>query len=578
MLGAVIITTVMLGIGVALRSRFSIFATARIPASLLAGALGLIAAQLLRYAFWAAKQAHLDAGWISESQSFYLPSMANLRLWPSWLIAVVFAGMLLSKSRQQPGSDDQLPEPIGQESERERFSPIAREALMVWIIAIGQTAIGLSLVWWWAGPQFGLPASAGMLIETGFAGGHGTAAAMGTVLAHPRIGMSTGLDLGILMATLGLVYGLVSGIAWIEVGVRCGWIASGSSQHVRPPVPAEQRGNDAPNRECRSVLRTECVGNDRIGLGEPRDEPDATAQGPGESKSSSIATRGMGAQRSPRPSSDAIDPLLLQLVWLMLAFTVGLGLRLAADQMAAAVDSVGWFATASAGDSGADISGADVLRDRLRISSVVGSFPLFIYTLFGGAIVRFAIVHTAGEHWIDHQRIQRLVGSSMDLLVVAAVATLNLAVVASLWIPMLGLFLCGAIWSTFCLLVLSRKILPESHWFELGLINFGMSTGTTATGFVLLRVVDPDLETPAAKQYALAAPLSAPFVGGGMITVGLPLLLLERVPIGISAVGMSLLLLGLIAWGIVWKSRITVARTAANAEIRSAKKSVVENR
>ena len=84
-------------------------------------------------------------------------------------------------------------------------------------------------------------------------------------------------------------------------------------------------------------------------------------------------------------------------------------------------------------------------------------------------------------------------------------------------------------------MVLSRRILPHEHWFELGLINYGMSTGTTATGFVLLRLVDPELESGAAEDYALAAPLSSPFLGGGMITIALPLLVLERVPLFATA-------------------------------------------
>jgi len=92
-----------------------------------------------------------------------------------------------------------------------------------------------------------------------------------------------------------------------------------------------------------------------------------------------------------------------------------------------------------------------------------------------------------------------------------------------------------------CLFFLSPRMLAKSHWFELGLINYGMSTGTTATGFVLLRLVDPQLNTDAAKQYALAAPLSAPMVGGGLITIGLPLLVLQRVPIGVSAVVLSVI-------------------------------------
>ena len=54
-----------------------------------------------------------------------------------------------------------------------------------------------------------------------------------------------------------------------------------------------------------------------------------------------------------------------------------------------------------------------------------------------------------------------------------------------------------------------------------------MSTGTTAQGMMLLRIVDQDLESGAAEYYAMAAPLSAPFIGGGIVTLTLPLILLQ---------------------------------------------------
>ena len=119
----------------------------------------------------------------------------------------------------------------------------------------------------------------------------------------------------------------------------------------------------------------------------------------------------------------------------------------------------------------------------------------------------------------------------MDVLVVAAIASLNLTAVAALATPLMILFAAGAIWTTVCLLLLSRWILPEPYWFQLGLINYGMSTGTTATGFVLLKMVDPELKSGAAEDYALAAPLSAPFIGGGILTVALPLLILSLIHI-----------------------------------------------
>ena len=105
------------------------------------------------------------------------------------------------------------------------------------------------------------------------------------------------------------------------------------------------------------------------------------------------------------------------------------------------------------------------------------------------------------------------------------------------------------IWTAICLMVISRRVLPKSHWFQLGLINYGMSTGVTATGFVLLRIVDPELKTEAAKEYAIAAPFSAPFIGGGLLTFSLPLLVLERVPMSVTAISLTLLVGILVAVG-----------------------------
>ena len=81
-----------------------------------------------------------------------------------------------------------------------------------------------------------------------------------------------------------------------------------------------------------------------------------------------------------------------------------------------------------------------------------------------------------------------------------------------------GLLRGGAV----CLLVLAPRLLPRAYWFELGLLNYGFSTANTPQGFMLLRIVDPELKSGAAEDYAVAAPLSAPFIGGGVVTFVLP--------------------------------------------------------
>lgn len=526
------IVGLLLFAGLLLRRALPWLVRARVPASLVGGLLGLVLAQSIGHLLveqppgapeadvvQATGAGHAaEAGRAEAASTRWAIAMKRLRQWPGALIAVVFAGMLLAR-------DPSGGKRVGGRSRSAGLSlrGVGRQGLMVWIIVLGQSAIGLWVTWAFIQPWYDLPNSTGLLIETGFAGGHGTAAAMGNVLNHPSIGLEEGLDLGILMATAGLIYGLLSGIAWVNVGLAHRWM---------PSV--------LPDRDEQ----------------EPRDAVGQTGDFPGT----------LGRQRVP---IEEIDPLLLQGVWLALALAIGVALQWAVGQAAAGADS--WAAEPSAaevagnfppGVAGADDATSNLpledpsreeLRARVSWFGIAGSFPLFIYSLLGGAVVRWGLCTFGGAAWIDALTIHRWTGSAMDLLVVAAVTTLDLTVITALWLPFVLLFVAGAAWSTFCLLFLSRRILPEPIWFPLALINFGMSTGTTATGFVLLRVVDPELRTGAAEDYALAAPLSAPFIGGGMLTIGLPLLLLERIPIVASAASATLVVVILVAIG--WQRR-----------------------
>ena len=57
--------------------------------------------------------------------------------------------------------------------------------------------------------------------------------------------------------------------------------------------------------------------------------------------------------------------------------------------------------------------------------------------------------------------------------------------------------------------------------------GFGTRFGVTATGLLLLRVVDPDYETEAAEAFAAKQLLHEPFMGGGLWTgAAIPLLAL----------------------------------------------------
>ena len=235
-----------------------------------------------------------------------------------------------------------------------------------------------------------------------------------------------------------------------------------------------------------------------------------------------------------RIRAEIIDPLAFQLCLLAAAFGIGYAIQQAFLLL------VGRFSDA-------------------QTMEYIGNIPLFLFTLLGGWTLREGM-HLAGiGHLIDPPSINRLTGIAMEILIVAALATLRIEAAAEYLWPVVILLVVGCAWCVFCLVWLSRQLLPREYWFELGLINYGMSTGTTAQGLMLLRIVDPDLESSAAEDYAAAAPLSAPFIGGGVLTV-------LGIPMALSAVGYAPVI---IACGVLMVGLYIAGRAVARADDRN---------
>ena len=194
---AILTATTLLLLGFVLRARLRILQTLFVPASVIGGLLGLLAVQ---------------GGLLSETLAAPTAAIAgHLRGWPAALIAVVFAGLLLERPKEGIGRS---------------VRGAALNGIMVWIIVLGQVAIGLAAAWLFVRPVYDVPPAFGQLLEAGFAGGHGTATALGAIFGE-MLDFEAGLDLGLFMATVGLVLSVVVGIVLVNIGVRAGWTRSG---------------------------------------------------------------------------------------------------------------------------------------------------------------------------------------------------------------------------------------------------------------------------------------------------------------------------------------------------------------
>jgi len=159
-------------------------------------------------------------------------------------------------------------------------------------------------------------------------------------------------------------------------------------------------------------------------------------------------------------------------------------------------------------------------------AQVFESFPLFPLCMLGGVAVQWLADRFDPHEHMDHGLMLRIQNCALDFLVVAAIATIRLDVVAKGWLPLVILIAAGIGWNVLCLTAVARRAFKDA-WFERGIAEMGQSMGVTATGLLLLRVVDPDYETEAAEAFAAKQLLHEPFMGGGLWTgAAIPLLAL----------------------------------------------------
>ena len=154
-----------------------------IPASLLAGIIGLI----LGPYFVGVIPTEITSTWSNLSGK---------------LIVLVFAPMLMGKGKKTEG---------GVEFVKKVASSVSWSYLGCFV----QYAVPLLMAVFLLVPVFHVPELFGVIVEAGWAGGHGTAAGMAAV--YEEIGWLEGQSLAVTSATFGLVYGILGGVVLIPL-------------------------------------------------------------------------------------------------------------------------------------------------------------------------------------------------------------------------------------------------------------------------------------------------------------------------------------------------------------------------
>lgn len=422
---ALLLAGALLLVAKLIRVRWTLAQRLFLPSSIIAGGIGLLAGPDVLG--MVADRAGFDG--LAEGGIFGTDVLEVWETLPELLISVVFATLFLGSRIPRPKEAAHLAGP--------------QLALGI-TMGSGQYVIGLLLGILVLAPVFGMNPLAGALIEIGFEGGHGTAA--GLAPTFEEFGFEEGIDIALGLATIGVVTGVVIGIAIINWGVRTGRTAL--LKEDAEASLAEQRG-----------------------LFERED-------------------RRAAAVMTVRPAS--IEPLAIHFGIVAVAVLLGQAM----------------------------LSGLQALEQALWVDTVelFEFVPLFPLAMLGGVLVQLVIDRVDHNGVVDRRSMMRLQGLSLDLLIVTALATLSLQVIADNLGPFVILAVAGVVWNVGVFFVFARRMLPE-FWFERGIGDLGQSLGVTATGLILIRVSDPDQRTPAYEAFGYKQLAFEPFFGGGIVTV-----------------------------------------------------------
>lgn len=172
--------------------------------------------------------------------------------------------------------------------------------------------------------------------------------------------------------------------------------------------------------------------------------------------------------------------------------------------------------------------------------------PLFPMAMIGGILIQIIFNKVDKSHILDRPMISRIQGFALDILILTAIGTISLDVIGSHIVPFLLLAVMGIIWNVFGVLVLAPRIIP-SYWFERSIGDFGQSMGVTATGLLLMRVVDPKNDSPAFESFGYKQLFFEPFLGGGLVTALSVPLIFKFGPIPFLIISVIMCLIGLLS-------------------------------
>lgn len=379
--------SMLLLIGLFLRSRVKVLQKLFIPVAVVAGLVGLV----------------LGSEVLGKFCPFYIHWSDNVSSFANPLLAILFVTQFISLSFN---------------------SKMIKKCTL--LFCISTSVIGVQVLSAMGmGRLFGLPDGAALLPFGAFYGAHGIPQVIAGI--YDTVGYwnyDEASAFGTTYATIGMLYGIIVGILILNIGIRRGWVSAEKSGNL-----SEEDYTGILNKENRFKFMKAFT------------------------------------------SDIAFDPLTLHFAIVLAIMIVAYGLL-------------------------------NLLHRIPLFSGFAIYVPAIIVSLVFGIIAR----KTPLSDFLDNDSLAHIGSLALEFLIVTAIATMKLDVIMNNAAAILTISFTGLILTTIVLMTLPRLWLKQS-WLENAMVMFGAWTGSTATGMMLLRIADPELETDAGPNLITATPL-----------------------------------------------------------------------
>ena len=128
----------------------------------------------------------------------------------------------------------------------------------------------------------------------------------------------------------------------------------------------------------------------------------------------------------------------------------------------------------------------------------------FIFAALMGLMIRRLMDSLKIDHILDDSTLSRISGLSVDIMVTSSIAAISLAIAFKYWFSILIITVIGSILILLLVPWMCSRVFSNNRFLRT-IIIFGAVTGTLTTGLALLRVLDPEFETPVASDYSYAS-------------------------------------------------------------------------